>query len=86
MRNLGEAAAWILAQEQSMTAAVDSLRVKIFADGADRARVEALCAEPWIQGFTTNPTLMRAAGVDDYPTFAQRAARARARTGRSRSR
>ena len=46
------------------------LKVKIFADGADRDRVEAMCAEPWIRGFTTNPTLMRAAGVDDYESFA----------------
>lgn len=50
---------------------LDSLRVKIFADGADRSRVEALCGEPWIRGFTTNPTLMRAAGVADYETFAR---------------
>jgi transaldolase len=46
------------------------LKVKIFADGADRDRVEAMCAEPWIRGFTTNPTLMRAAGVEDYESFA----------------
>ena len=31
---------------------------------------EALCSEPWIRGFTTNPTLMRSAGVDDYASFA----------------
>lgn len=53
-----------------MTTVAD-LKVKIFADGADRARVEALCSEPWIRGFTTNPTLMRSAGVDDYASFAQ---------------
>ena len=52
-----------------MTTLAD-LRVKIFADGADRQRVEALCSEPWIRGFTTNPTLMRSAGVDDYASFA----------------
>ena len=52
-----------------MTTVAD-LKVKIFADGADRARVEALCSEPWIRGFTTNPTLMRSAGVDDYASFA----------------
>ena len=52
-----------------MTTLAD-LKVKIFADGADRARVRALCAEPWIRGFTTNPTLMRSAGVDDYASFA----------------
>jgi transaldolase len=50
---------------------LDSLRVKIFADGADLAHVESLCAEPWIRGFTTNPTLMRAAGVADYESFAR---------------
>ena len=54
-----------------MTATVDTLGVKIFADGADLARVEERCREPWIKGFTTNPTLMRAAGVADYRTFAQ---------------
>ena len=52
-----------------MTTVAD-LKVKIFADGADRARVEALCSEPWIRGFTTNPTLMRSAGVDNYASFA----------------
>ena len=52
-----------------MTALAD-LNVKIFADGADRTRVEALRTEPWIRGFTTNPTLMRSAGVDDYESFA----------------
>jgi transaldolase len=52
-----------------MTALAD-LNVKIFADGADRARVEAMCAETWIRGFTTNPTLMHAAGVTDYESFA----------------
>ena len=53
-----------------MTALAD-LKVKIFADGADRDRVEAMCVEPWVRGFTTNPTLMRAAGVDDYESFAR---------------
>jgi transaldolase len=50
--------------------ALTDLKVKIFADGANRARVEALTAEPWIRGFTTNPTLMRSAGVSDYESFA----------------
>ena len=50
---------------------LDALRVKIFADGAERSRVEAMCAEPWIRGFTTNPTLMRQAGVTDYESFAR---------------
>jgi transaldolase len=50
---------------------LESLRVKIFADGADLVRVRSLCSEPWIRGFTTNPTLMRAAGVTDYEAFAR---------------
>jgi transaldolase len=55
--------------DRSVTALTD-LKVKIFADGADHARVEALTAAPWIRGFTTNPTLMRSAGVSDYESFA----------------
>jgi transaldolase len=47
------------------------LNVKIFADSADLARIKAMCADPWIKGFTTNPTLMRKAGVADYKAFAQ---------------
>jgi transaldolase len=47
------------------------LRVKLFADGADVPRMVALNAQPYIQGFTTNPTLMRRAGVRDYRGFAR---------------
>ena len=46
------------------------LRVKVFADGADLPGITALAANPLIRGFTTNPTLMRAAGVSDYEAFA----------------
>jgi len=46
--------------------------IKIFADGADLAGIESLYALPYIKGFTTNPTLMRAAGIDDYEDFAVR--------------
>ncbi len=45
-------------------------KVKIFADGADLAAIKGLYANPLIKGFTTNPTLMRAAGVTDYRKFA----------------
>jgi len=44
--------------------------VKIFADGADKASILELNKNPLIQGFTTNPTLMRKAGVTDYKKFA----------------
>lgn len=45
-------------------------RVKIFADGADKAGMLELAGMPWVKGFTTNPTLMRKAGVSDYEAFA----------------
>jgi transaldolase len=47
-----------------------ALRVKIFADGADIKAIKSLHANPLIKGFTTNPTLMRNAGVGDYERFA----------------
>ncbi len=50
---------------------VSDLRVKIFADGADTAGIAQLASNPAIKGFTTNPTLMRAAGVTDYECFAR---------------
>jgi transaldolase len=49
---------------------VAELRVKIYGDGADLNGMRALSRKPWIKGFTTNPTLMRKAGVSDYRTFA----------------
>jgi transaldolase len=44
---------------------------RLFADGADLDAILTLAKDPLIQGFTTNPTLMRSAGVDDYRRFAQ---------------
>ena len=49
---------------------VADLGVKIFADGADIAGILALAKNPVIKGFTTNPTLMRKAGIADYEAFA----------------
>lgn len=49
---------------------VDTLGIKIFADGADLDGIKQMYADPSIKGFTTNPTLMRKAGVEDYKTFA----------------
>ena len=46
------------------------LKIKIFADGADLAGIKEIAANPLIRGFTTNPTLMRKAGVADYKAFA----------------
>jgi transaldolase len=50
---------------------VDQLAVKIFADGADLAGMLGLYRQPFIKGFTTNPTLMRKAGITDYRAFAR---------------
>src|SRR5260370_12139271 len=47
------------------------LKVQIFADGADKAQMLRLYQNPLIQGFTTNPTLMRKAGIRDYEAFAR---------------
>jgi transaldolase len=47
-----------------------NLRIKIFADGADLSSMIALASLAHIQGLTTNPTLMRQAGVTDYKAFA----------------
>jgi transaldolase len=54
-------------------ASLDHLKIKIFADGADLDSMRALAAEPHIKGFTTNPTLMRKAGISDYEAFAKQA-------------
>ena len=47
------------------------LRVKLFADGADKAGMLQLNANPLIKGMTTNPSLMRKAGIHDYEAFAR---------------
>ena len=75
---LGEAIEWILGvtagkglQPMMRSKQLSELRVKIFADGADKAGILRLYANPLIKGFTTNPTLMRKAGVSDYEAFAR---------------
>lgn len=50
---------------------LENLSIKIFVDGADRDQMVLMSKEPWISGFTTNPTLMRKAGVKDYEWFAR---------------
>ncbi len=47
------------------------MKVKLFADGADLSGMKEMYANPAIQGFTTNPTLMRKAGISDYKAFAR---------------
>jgi transaldolase len=48
---------------------VEDLKVKIFADGADKAGMLEMNAKPLIQGLTTNPTLMKKVGITDYRAF-----------------
>ncbi len=54
-----------------MKQTVSSLKVKLFADGANLSGMKEMYANPLIRGFTTNPTLMRNAGIHDYEVFAR---------------
>jgi transaldolase len=59
------------AADRAETKSPIGLNVKIYADGADRATILEMYANPLIAGFTTNPTLMRKSGVADYKAFAK---------------
>ena len=50
---------------------LQTLKVKLFTDGADKAQIVAMAANKWIAGFTTNPSLLKKAGVSDYEAFAR---------------
>jgi len=50
---------------------LNELKVKVFADGADAKSILDHAAKPYVSGFTTNPTLMRKAGISDYEAFAR---------------
>src|SRR6266436_9510198 len=50
---------------------VSEFKVQVFADGAVKASMLELYRQPYIKGFTTNPTLMRKAGITDYEKFAK---------------
>ncbi|MBF0234039.1 MAG: transaldolase [Desulfamplus sp.] len=50
---------------------ISDLKTKIFADGADKAGMIEMAAKPLIKGLTTNPTLMKKAGITDYEAFAK---------------
>ena len=47
------------------------LKVKLFTDGADKAQIVEMAKQSWIAGFTTNPSLLKKAGVSDYEAFAR---------------
>ena len=54
-----------------MAFTLKDLEVKLFTDGADKAQILEMAKQPWIRGFTTNPSLMKAAKVSDYQTYAR---------------
>lgn len=50
---------------------LNNFKIHIYADGADKAGILDLYAKPYIKGLTTNPTLMKKAGITDYEAFAR---------------
>jgi transaldolase len=46
-----------------------SLKVRLFTDSADKAQIVEMARQPWIAGFTTNPSLLKKAGVSDYESY-----------------
>jgi transaldolase len=71
--SLREAVDWIslrgMNKTELMPHSISDLKIKLFADGADKAAMLEFYQNPWIKGFTTNPTVMRRAGVRDYEAF-----------------
>lgn len=53
------------------TPTLASLKVKLFTDGADKAQIVEMAKQTWIAGFTTNPSLLKKAGVADYEAYAR---------------
>lgn len=54
-----------------MAATLKSLKIKLFTDGAEKAQMKEMAKNPWIAGFTTNPSLLKKAGVRDYEPYAR---------------
>jgi transaldolase len=54
-----------------MTTRLSDLQVKLFTDGANKAQIVEMARQPWIRGFTTNPSLLKKAGVSDYEAYAR---------------
>lgn len=50
---------------------LQTLRVKLFTDGAEKAQIVEMAKQGWIAGFTTNPSLLKKAGVSDYAAYAR---------------
>jgi transaldolase len=69
--SLDEAVKIILATKEKQVKTVEQLKIKIFADGADKAGMLEMYRKPFVKGLTTNPTLMRKVGITDYRAFAK---------------
>jgi transaldolase len=54
-----------------MPVTLSGLKIKLFTDGADKAQIVDMAKQPWIKGFTTNPSLLKKAGVSDYAAYAR---------------
>ncbi len=54
-----------------MTVTLSDLKIKLFTDGADKAQIVEMAKNAWIAGFTTNPSLLKKAGVRDYEAYAR---------------
>src|SRR5712671_3984569 len=54
-----------------MAPTLAQLKVKLFTDGADKAQILEMAGKPWIRGFTTNPSLLKKAGVTPYEAYAR---------------
>ena len=54
-----------------MVPTLGTLKVKLFTDGADKAQIVEMAKQAWIAGFTTNPSLLKKAGVSDYEAYAR---------------
>ena len=50
---------------------LSDLKVKLFTDGADKAQILDMAKQSWIKGFTTNPSLLKKAGVNNYEAYAR---------------
>ncbi len=48
---------------------LSDLKIKLFTDGADKAQILEMAKQPWIAGFTTNPSLLKKAGVSNYEAY-----------------
>jgi transaldolase len=69
MNSCGKLLGRELQRTEHMSVSLAALKVKLFTDGADKAQIVEMARNSWIAGFTTNPSLLRKAGVSDYAAY-----------------